>query len=51
MTPSRQSAASLCETKTRSTRPPRHSSGTVARTRNQYVAQSGPKRSPISAGR
>jgi hypothetical protein len=46
-----QSAASLDESQSRSTRRPVHSSGTVARAWNQYVAQSGPKRSPSSARR
>ena len=49
--PSIQSVASLWLTHARSTRSPAHSAGTVASTRNQYVAHSGPNRSPSAASR
>ncbi len=50
-TPSSQSVASLAESQRRSTRLPLRPGGTVAAPRNQYVAHSGPNRSPSSAGR
>jgi len=49
--PSIQRVASLWLSHSRSTRFPAHSFGTVALTRNQYVAQSGPNCSPTLAGR
>ena len=48
----RSRASPRCGSPTaRSTRSPAHSSGTVASTRNQYVAHSGPNRSPSAASR